>query len=416
MTGQLREVTPTVTADAVAAWDPEAGKATILLGRSAPETAENGIEVICKNPDVISSIVKDGKVRVIGERIQNLGWEPMANPEIVMDTLLSVQSDIKIHVSPMGPSDAFFLILCEPYKDFPNLSNPVCSLNASYSMDESSADPLVITASGSDPDGGAIIQWLWDLDHDGEYDDAEGKTLSLTWSQLQAYGMKIGETNTIGLKVVDDDATVTGGETRTAVTTATIEMTSIKYQTGDYWQRSADWTMNANPDDDRYGTSGVWAYGYDSGTLETWSTAGMVWNGRYWFNSGACYTRIGIGWMYPTVGNSPSVKWTSPVSRTISISGTLYKPLSGSNGVLASIGRQRVNGTKSMIGYYTLDSNCPTTTYGGVTCWYVTMTDIVLTVEKGEMLFFRLNSGNDNTSDMTYFDPKITIVDDGNAN
>jgi hypothetical protein len=44
------------------------------------------------------------------------------------------------------------------------------------------------------------------------------------------------------------------------------------------------------------------------------------------------------------------------------------------------------------------------------------MTDIVLTVEKGEMLFFRLNSGNDNTSDMTYFDPKITIVDDGNAN
>jgi hypothetical protein len=44
------------------------------------------------------------------------------------------------------------------------------------------------------------------------------------------------------------------------------------------------------------------------------------------------------------------------------------------------------------------------------------MTDIVLTVEKGEMLFFRVNSGNDNTSDMTYFDPRITIVDDGGAN
>lgn len=119
MTGRLYAVTPTLAADAVAAWDPAAGKATILLGRSAPETADEGIEVICKKPGVLSSIIQNGQIRVIGERIRNLGWAPMDKPEIVMDTHLPVQAVLKIPVAPMGPSDAFCLTLCKPSKDCP---------------------------------------------------------------------------------------------------------------------------------------------------------------------------------------------------------------------------------------------------------------------------------------------------------
>jgi hypothetical protein len=293
----------------------------------------------------------------------------------------------------------------------PILTNPTCSLNANYSIDEIDNDSLTITATGSDPDGGAITQWLWDLDNDGRYDDATGQTLTLTWPQLIASGMKFGKSNTIGLKVIDNDAAISGSWAGTAKTTATIELTS-KYQVGDYWRRSADWTMNSNPDDDRYGTPAVWAYGWDSGTFESWSPVGMTWNGKYWFNSGACYSRVGIVWMYPAVGKNSSVRWTSPVYRTIAISGTIYKPMKGSNGVIATIGRQTVDGMESIISSYTLDSSCPTTTYGGVTCWYVTMNDIVLPVLKGENLFFQVDSAGDNTSDLTYFDPKITIVDD----
>jgi len=117
MTGRLKEVTPAQTADGLAAWDPVAKKATILLGRSAPESADEGLEVICKKVDGLSPIVKDGKVRVIGERIKNNGWEPLDKPEVVMDTLLPVQVVLKIPVAPMGPSDAFFLTLCEPSKE-----------------------------------------------------------------------------------------------------------------------------------------------------------------------------------------------------------------------------------------------------------------------------------------------------------
>jgi hypothetical protein len=117
MTGRLKEVTPTLAADGLAAWDSEAKKATILLGRSAPETADEGIEVICRNPEVLSSIIQNGQIRVIGERIKNSGWEPLNKPEIVMDTLLPVKNILKIPVAPMGPSDAFFLTLCKPSKD-----------------------------------------------------------------------------------------------------------------------------------------------------------------------------------------------------------------------------------------------------------------------------------------------------------
>jgi hypothetical protein len=117
MTGRLKEVTPAQTADGLAAWDPVAGKATILLGRSAPETADEGLEVICKKTGVLSSIIENGQIRVIGERIKNSGWEPLDKPEVVMDTLVPVQAVIKIPVSPMGPSDAFFLTLCAPSKE-----------------------------------------------------------------------------------------------------------------------------------------------------------------------------------------------------------------------------------------------------------------------------------------------------------
>lgn len=117
MTGRLKKVTPTQAADGLAAWDPATGKATILLGRFAPETADEGIEVICKNPKALSSIIENGQIRVIGERIKNSGWEPLDQPEIVMDTLMPVQNILKIPVAPMGPSDAFFLTLCKPSRD-----------------------------------------------------------------------------------------------------------------------------------------------------------------------------------------------------------------------------------------------------------------------------------------------------------
>jgi IS1 family transposase len=85
-------------------------------------------------------------------------------------------------------------------------------------------DSLTIAATGSDPDGGTITQWLWDLNNDGVYGEFTGKTLNLTWSELLAYGLTPGS-NTVSLKVVDDDGVITGGVwAGTATATTTIVM------------------------------------------------------------------------------------------------------------------------------------------------------------------------------------------------
>jgi PKD repeat protein len=67
--------------------------------------------------------------------------------------------------------------------------------------------PVSFTAGGSDPDG-AITKREWDLDHDGQFDDATGATA--TWT-FQTTGPKI-----VGLRVTDDD-----GATAEATTTVT---------------------------------------------------------------------------------------------------------------------------------------------------------------------------------------------------
>ncbi len=149
MTGRLKEVTPAPTADGLAAWDPAAGKATILLGRSAPETADEGLEVICKKTGVLSSIIENGQIRVIGERIKNNGWAPLDKPEIVMDTLLPVQNILKIPVSPMGPSDAFFLTLCKPSKDCPMITPAPVKKNKNKQPEYQAVRATGITVDGN---------------------------------------------------------------------------------------------------------------------------------------------------------------------------------------------------------------------------------------------------------------------------
>lgn len=87
---------------------------------------------------------------------------------------------------------------------------PVADANGPYQGNEGS--PITFDGFGSyDPDGtdGTIVLYEWDLDGDGEYDDATGVNPSFTWSD--------DHTGTIGLKVTDD-----GGLTDTDSTTVTV--------------------------------------------------------------------------------------------------------------------------------------------------------------------------------------------------
>ncbi|MBN1943447.1 MAG: hypothetical protein JW849_09170 [Phycisphaerae bacterium] len=84
-------------------------------------------------------------------------------------------------------------------------SLPTADALETYALEPGSS--VDFSATGEDADGGDILQWLWDLDGDGQYDDLSG-TGSLTYDQLIALGLSTGEWLTIGLKVVDNEGQV----------------------------------------------------------------------------------------------------------------------------------------------------------------------------------------------------------------
>lgn len=118
MTGELKGLSPSMTVDGLAAWDSEARQATILLGRSAPETVTPGIKIVCQQMNVLSSLIQDGQVRVIAQRIPNSGWGTLAQPEVVMDMNIPLHNNtLEFDIAPFGPSDAYWLIVREPSEE-----------------------------------------------------------------------------------------------------------------------------------------------------------------------------------------------------------------------------------------------------------------------------------------------------------
>jgi PKD repeat protein len=72
---------------------------------------------------------------------------------------------------------------------------PVADINGPYVGDEGS--PIVFDASGSSDPDGTVVLYEWDLDNDGQYDDATGVNPNYTWNDDYS--------GTIGLKVTDND-------------------------------------------------------------------------------------------------------------------------------------------------------------------------------------------------------------------
>jgi len=95
--------------------------------------------------------------------------------------------------------------------------DPVANADGPYSVGP--GEDVLFNGSGSyDPDGGSIVSWQWDLDNDGQYDDAWGSTVLKSYVYLtDTLGLLPGQHN-IGLKVGDDD-----GEWKTTTSTLIIE-------------------------------------------------------------------------------------------------------------------------------------------------------------------------------------------------
>ena len=72
---------------------------------------------------------------------------------------------------------------------------PTADAGGPYTVDEGSS--VMLSASGSSDPDGSIVSYEWDLDDDGQYDDATGVTTSFSRTLDAIY--------TVGVKVTDDD-------------------------------------------------------------------------------------------------------------------------------------------------------------------------------------------------------------------
>ena len=76
----------------------------------------------------------------------------------------------------------------------------------------------MLDSSGSSDPGGDTLVYSWDLDDDGQYDDASGATPTVTWATLASLGLATdGTAYPIGLQVDDGQ-----GGVAAATTTLTI--------------------------------------------------------------------------------------------------------------------------------------------------------------------------------------------------
>ncbi len=120
------------------------------------------------------------------------------------------------------------------------LANPVAEAGGPYYLPNPYVS-LSLNASASLPSGtGTISSYEWDLDNDGQFDDATGvNPAAISYSDLQnIYGMVDGS-NTVRLRVTDTSA-------KTATALATVQLVASTKYTGpngstDTWNSVSNW-------------------------------------------------------------------------------------------------------------------------------------------------------------------------------
>ena len=178
-------------------------------------------------------------------------------------------------------------------------------------------------------------------------------------------------------------------------------MNTVSYQAGDTWRPTQDWTAGQNPDDDAYGTPDVWRYQYnpDETDFNPASNLDMGWRGSYWSAAASApgnYARwYSNGGGHADDAADPILAWTSPISATVTIAGTLTNTDGGGgDGV---IGYVHKNTTQLWTGAAANGGSAPAI-------------NTTVRVRPGDQLFFRVNSGISQGYDTFAWNPQIAYV------
>jgi hypothetical protein len=143
---------------------------------------------------------------------------------------------------------------------------PTANAGGPYVIAE--GDSLTVTAGPSVDPEGFPLTYAWDIDGDGQFDDASGSSATLTWAQLGALSIPINDSaaRTVALRVTD-----AGGNSTTATASLTINETppTIIVTGSVYTTSGALYTINLAATDPGDDTITSWHINWGDGTIQT---------------------------------------------------------------------------------------------------------------------------------------------------
>lgn len=151
---------------------------------------------------------------------------------------------------------------------------PIADAGGPYSIAEGATLWLTAEAS-SDPDAGDTLTFAWDIDGDGQFDDAVGESTSVSWAELQALGIADGPAVVSGVRVRATDSA--GNADDSAATTLEVRdlAPSIALVGLNIVNEGASYTLQlgtiTDPGND---TVTSWTVHWGDGTSETYLAGG----------------------------------------------------------------------------------------------------------------------------------------------
>ncbi len=136
----------------------------------------------------------------------NTGFEDTATTTETSKTLGSVVMGATTYYRVMAitGTDKCLSEAVAVYAD-PELCKPTADTGGPY--EGCVNEPVTLNGSGSTAQVGTIVAWDWDLDNDGQFDDAFGETVQWTWNSAGTFDIGLEVTSSDSLTLTDEAST-----------------------------------------------------------------------------------------------------------------------------------------------------------------------------------------------------------------
>ncbi len=145
-------------------------------------------------------------------------------------------------------------------------SPPTADAGGPYDIDE--GEDLVLDASASfDPDADTLT-YTWDIDGDGQFDDAVGVNPTISWASLGLMSIPINDDGSYTVAVRVDDGNLGFATDSVSLTVDNVAPTLLTTGTGTA-TAGVSYTLNLSANDPGNDTIASWTINWGDGTIET---------------------------------------------------------------------------------------------------------------------------------------------------